>query len=111
MIFSHAFLKFENSPHFTNVFSLAKIDYPSLNNLSPILERVLLLACQEGFSQSEKIPILKCLKFLKQSGGAVLLLWPSNVSPFDIEHQKWRQLCGLYNKYMKFKNMSWNKGC
>jgi hypothetical protein len=36
--------------------------------------------CQEGFQGNSK--------FLKTSGGAVLLLWPNNLSPFGIKHQK-----------------------
>jgi hypothetical protein len=40
-----------------------------------------------------KIPIESfILKTFEIGGGAVLLLWANTLSPFDINHQKWR-LC------------------
>jgi hypothetical protein len=38
--------------------------------------------------------------FRKQGGGAVLLLWPINFSPFGIKRQKWRNLEAFNKKDM-----------
>ena len=59
------------------------------------------LSCQEGFCKCNF-----CKKFSeKQVGGAVLLLWPINFSPFGIKRQKWRIREVFYNKDMKVNTL------
>jgi hypothetical protein len=46
---------------------------------------------------------------LPLKSGFDILVWPNNFSPFGIKQQKWSQLCGLFNKNIAMKSISWSK--
>jgi hypothetical protein len=54
----------------------------------PLNKQVLLLLVVKRVFTNEKHQFGILKSFEKYSGGAVLLLWPSEFLPFGIEHQK-----------------------